>query len=218
MQTLADLQRQFIDALAGEGSAALWSAIDARAPGAQARLAVHRNNWRSNLRHALAVSFPVVERLVGAEFFGWMADRFIDRQPSRSGNLDEYGAEFPAFIRDFSPAQSLPYLADVAQLEWLIDAVMAAPDTMADDGSVLPVGQLFASDFPVQRIWQVNQPDWCGDDAVSLDAGPVYLLVQRVAQAQPEGLRFDLYLQSLDRDAFFGLQDTVAELTSSGVS
>jgi hypothetical protein len=213
---LADLQKRFIDALADSPGEALLAVIEPRAPGVQARLDIYRNNWRCNLRHALAVSFPVVGRLTGAEFFGWMADCFIDVQPSRSGNLDDYGAEFPAFVRDFSAAQSLPYLGDVAQLEWLIDTVMGAPDSTVDDGSVLPVGHLFASDFPVHRIWQVNQPEWSGDDAVSLDAGPAYLLVQRVARRQPDGWRFDLELQSLDRDGFVELQDAAAKLTFDG--
>jgi hypothetical protein len=214
--TLDELQKQFLDALTNSPGDELLSVIEPRTPGVQARLDIYRNNWRCNLRHALTVSFPVVERLVGAEFFGWMADCFIDVQPSRSGNLDDYGAEFPAFVRDFPAAQSLPYLGDVAQLEWLIDTVMSAPDTTADDGSVLPVGHLFASNFPAHRIWQVNQPEWSGDDAVSLDVGPAYLLVQRVARKQSDGWRFDLELQSLDREAFVALQDAAARLTFDG--
>ena len=42
--------------------------------------------------------------------------------------------------------------------------------------------RLIASEFPLLRIWQVNQPDHAGDDRVSLDEGGDRLVVRRDAQ------------------------------------
>ena len=81
------------------------------------RLAVHRNNVVGSLINALADTFPVVEQLVGSEFFRAMALLFVRQAPPRSRVLAHYGLEFPAFVADFEPAQGLPYLADVARLE-----------------------------------------------------------------------------------------------------
>jgi hypothetical protein len=83
----------------------------------QARLAVYRNNIVSSLIDALADTFPVVQQLVGEEFFRAMAGVFVRQSLPRSKVLALYGQDFPQFVAQFEPAQSLPYLADVARLE-----------------------------------------------------------------------------------------------------
>jgi hypothetical protein len=82
-----------------------------------ARLAVYRNNVVSSLVDALVDTFPVVQQLVGPEFFRAMAAVFVRQSPPRSRVLAHYGQAFPSFIAAFEPAQGLPYLADVARLE-----------------------------------------------------------------------------------------------------
>lgn len=82
-----------------------------------ARLAVYRNNVVSSLVDALAETFPVVQQLVGTEFFRAMAVLFVRQAPPRSRVLAHYGQGFPSFVADFEPARGLPYLADVARLE-----------------------------------------------------------------------------------------------------
>ena len=72
--------------------------------------------WRA-WSNALKSRFPVVEKIVGEEFFAAMARAFVTEKPPRSPLLAGYGDEFPAFIAAFAPARELPYLADVAQLE-----------------------------------------------------------------------------------------------------
>ncbi len=83
------------------------------------RFAVYRNNIIVSLIDALADTYPVVQELVGVEFFRAMARLFVDAEPPRSRVLAFYGASFPDFIERFPPAASVPYLADVARLEML---------------------------------------------------------------------------------------------------
>ena len=57
------------------------------APGAvipTRRLAVHRNNMIAGLVNVLKGRFPVVEKIVGEEFFGAMAGAFVRECPPRS--------------------------------------------------------------------------------------------------------------------------------------
>ena len=204
MKCLADLQSEFMRCLVDSESTELLAMIE----GADVarRFAVYRNNWRSNLRQALRTGFPVVEQLVGAEFFTWLADHFIAAHPSRSGNLDDYGVEFAAFIRAFPALAELPYLGDIAELEWLIDTVMKAPDVSDHDDDELPAhARLLHSPYPVHRIWQVNQPEWRGDGTVALDEGGVRLLIMRRSDdcAPP---RYELLLQPLSEADFAALQ------------
>jgi hypothetical protein len=84
-----------------------------------ARFAVYRNNVVASLVEALADTFPVTLELVGDAFFRAMAQLFVRKELPRSRVLAFYGELFPSFIEHFPPAASVPYLADVAQLEML---------------------------------------------------------------------------------------------------
>ena len=94
------------------------------------RFAVYRNNVVVSLVDALADGFPVTLELVGDEFFRAMARLFAISSPPRSPMLFEYGDEFPAFIEQFEPASALPYLSDVARLEYARTQAMHAADAV----------------------------------------------------------------------------------------
>jgi hypothetical protein len=171
MPALLELQQAFMAALLAEEAPADAGRL-AMAPAQLPGVEVHRHTLRANLQGALRKTYPVVALLVGDEFFAYVARAFIAREPSRSPNLEDYGSGFAEFLRDFAPAASLPYLADVAALEAAIERVARA----ADDSTM----QLLQSPYPILRIWQLNQPGWSGDEGVSLDAGADHLRVYRV--------------------------------------
>ena len=138
-------------------------------------LDIYRNNYRGNLQDALAAAYPVVEQIVGAEFFSMLARNFIEHHPSRSGNLHNYGAELAPFLATFPPAQSLPYLADVARLEHarsrachaadapVLTAEAAAPALASGPRSgelrlvCHPSCCLFGSSHAVVSLWAAHQ-------------------------------------------------------------
>ncbi|RQO57659.1 DNA-binding domain-containing protein [Pseudomonas sp. KBW05] len=93
------------------------------------RFAVYRNNVHSSLINALAAAHPVTLQLVGDAFFRAMAGLYVQASPPTSPLISEYGDSFAAFIRGFEPAASVPYLADVAQLERLRVRAYHAADT-----------------------------------------------------------------------------------------
>jgi uncharacterized protein len=166
------------------------------------RLSIYRNTCRSVLVNALRLSFPAVQQLVGEEFFEGAAQRFMDEQPSGvpgSAWLNEYGAEFPAFLASFAPAAAVPYLADVAQLEWAVNKALHAPEAkpldaarLADlaeacpeaDLRLVPHGSitLLSLGFAADAIWRaVLDRDDAALAAIDLAEGPVCLLVERGA-------------------------------------
>lgn len=95
------------------------------------RLAVYRNNVVSSLIDALADTFPVVQALVGVEFFRAMAGVFVRQSPPRSRRLAQYGQAFPDFIAGFEPARSVDFLADMARLEFTRVSAYHAADAEA---------------------------------------------------------------------------------------
>jgi hypothetical protein len=159
------------------------------------QLSIYRGSVLSILTGALGEIYPVCHRLVGDAFFDLMAEDFIHLFPSQSPDLYDYGADFPQFTASFEPARSLPYLPDVAQLEWYWHRVFYGTKTTILDMNALaqvPLGRqgdiifslpsasaLWESSYPIDRIWQVNQTDYQGDDCVDLGAGGVRLLIWR---------------------------------------
>jgi hypothetical protein len=192
MLRLHELQSAFVAAVQGDTAHAdvLRRHIAGDRLSPERRLEVYANTVSVNRRNVLRAVYPVIERLVGAEFFAYAADSFSRSFPSRSGNLDDFGAEFPDFLAGFAPAASLPYLPDVARLELAIDRLAVAADPSpgmqtveaigAEDGFTLsPACRLIGSAFPILRIWQVNQPEHDGNDIVDLAQGPAHLLAYR---------------------------------------
>jgi hypothetical protein len=199
MPSLRELQLEFASALLDEDAAGRAFAVAGKL-GAAARIAIYRNNLVGNYRNALAATYPVVRRLTGAAFFDAAVDTYVRAQPSRSGDLNVYGDRFGDFLAAYAPAASLPYLPDVARLEWAVDeagraadpvrspdAVLAAlaavlPERLAATRLALAAAcRLVASAYPILRIWQVNQPDREEVEPVALDAGGEVLLVRREA-------------------------------------
>jgi putative DNA-binding protein len=154
------------------------------------RFAVYRNNVALGLRKALQSRFPVVEKIVGQEFFAAMALVYLKDRPPRSPQLTTYGDEFPAFIAAFEPAGELSYLADVARLEaartrsyHAADATPLAADHFAgfDTDAVAdirvemhPSTEIVRSPYPIVTIWAMNSGEqelapienWRGEDAL----------------------------------------------------
>lgn len=172
-----------------------------------ARFAVYRNNVMASLIAALADTFPVTRALVGEPFFRAMASVFVPGQPPRSPVLADYGANFPDFIAHFSPAASLPYLADLARLEWAYVCAFHAADAAPLDPAALtpwlsrpdalsrlrfafhPSARLVASPFAIVSLWAAHQRDPI--DLSDLDLGNAETaLIVRPAQ-DVEVLRLD---------------------------
>jgi hypothetical protein len=162
-------------------------------------LEVYRNNYRGNLHDALAGAYPVIEQLVGKEFFRGLTQAFIAQHPSRSGNLHHYGKELPAFIAKFTPAQSLAYLPDVATLEWACHCAYFAADAAGLDLRKLaqippeqysnlilhshPACHVVRSRYPVAAIWHAHPPGAIADAVdsfhIDLDSGSSIAVVIR---------------------------------------
>lgn len=95
------------------------------------RWGIYRNNVLSSLLDALADTFPVTRQLVGNDFFRAMAMPYVRSTPPRMPVLAYYGDSFPKFIAHFEPARPVPYLADLAALEWARTKAYHAADVTA---------------------------------------------------------------------------------------
>lgn len=177
------------------------------------RMRHYRANCRINRVAALGNTFATVQALVGEDFFAAMARFYVDATPATSANLHALGADFPDFIAGFAPANDLPYLADVARLDWACWLAFLADDAEAVQPAALagfapdalesltltlhPALQLVQSaHWPLADLLAMHQ----GGAAADINAGGQALLVLRADWQQIAPARFAMYL-ALQRGA-----------------
>jgi hypothetical protein len=192
---LRELQQRFASRLLGTDSASVLDWIRADSISALARVEIYRGNLHAGFTKTLALEFPVIQRLVGQNYFKQLALAFLACHTSRSGDLHHVGAPFPGFLQKQFDNTEYWYLADVAGLEWAYQECLVAEDSDCLDPQALrniPVDaypnlqfrirsacRLVDSPFPIARIWEANQPDAEVPDFIDLTTGPDHVVLVR---------------------------------------
>lgn len=199
---LEDIHQAFISGIYGLEPESLPATYikNGRSLTAEQSLSVYRGSVFGNLSSALADIYPAFFQCVGEEFFQALALRYVKTHPSRSASLDQYGAEFSNFISTFEPLSSLPYVGDLARLEWFWHRAFHAKDESSLDPLrlrdvseekydelifTLPQSaQLMISQYPVRDIWlkclNDKDSDTVDDEQeLTLNSGTQSLLIWR---------------------------------------
>ena len=208
MHALRDLQTRCYRAFLLGDSGALLTAVRPNRMTVANRIEIYCNNAREIFRRTLAAGFPVIERLVGRDCFRGLSLKYMREHPSRSGDLQGFGARFPDFLDRIYATTRFAYLADVARLERALEELHFEPDEGVLDPAELrtvpPEHQpmlvfcvrravrLLRSPYPVLSIWRANQPG--AQASVDLDDGQACVVVVRSGDA--------LAMHPLDPDAF----------------
>ncbi len=135
------------------------------------RFALYRGNLSATWDKVLSAAYPVIRQLVGGEFFAALARAYGMAHPSDSPDLNRFGASFAAFLARFEHVADLPYLPDMARLEWLVHRAHYAPHRDAVGAETLAAltpeqfeaarfalaGTLFASSMAIVPLWQAHQ-------------------------------------------------------------
>lgn len=139
----------------------------------QRGLAAYQAHAGALAERALAAAFPTLQQLLGDESFAALARDFWRRHPPASGDIARWGEALPAFVAAAPTLADVPYLGDVARLEWALHRVQTAPDGAAaplpglallashDPAALrlqLPPGSVvLASAWPVFSLWQAHR-------------------------------------------------------------
>jgi hypothetical protein len=149
-----------------------WLAVPAgTAPGE--RLAVHVDGYPARLHEALAQEFPAVAHLVGAGRFHALVHRYRRAAALPSYNLNDAGAELPDVLRADPLAAELPFLPDLAALEWALTRAFHAADlppvtparlaTLGPEAIVAgrvcfqPSVAVRVSPWPIHTLWEARE-------------------------------------------------------------
>ena len=169
-----------------------WLAGDAALN--ERRLAIYRANAAAATTKALGAAYPVIEQVLGASAFAILAHEYQRVAPSTSGDLNERGAALADVAAGHEMGETLPYLADLARLEWAAHRAYGAADALPFDTRAiaqLPAHEqsairfewaagtaLIASRFPIVRIWRIHQAGFDGEFSVDWSSGELALVAR----------------------------------------
>jgi hypothetical protein len=187
MLPLRDLQRRFLAALTPETAGgepgprrppldpALLAVVDGGGSLTPAdRLAIYADMYRTRLVDVLREDFPRVCAVAGDAAFQALACRYLVRHPSTHPSVRHAGSRFAGFLAA-EAEPDLPFLADLARLEWarveVFDAPDATPLQLADlhalpprdwpslRFAVVPACRIIEAAWPVHDIWAGAAPE-----------------------------------------------------------
>ncbi len=185
MTNLDKLQRQFVNSVLTDDDSHIAGSINAPESYKAELIDIYRNNTIGGITNAMELTYPVIVRLVGEDFFKATAKEYLNKYYPISGNLDDYGGEFPVFLESFPPVKPLPYIADIARLEWAFHESSLANKENPLDGAALskiPQDKYFnlafklhnsakfiESEYPIHLIWKMNDTESDDNDSEIID-------------------------------------------------
>ena len=175
MPSLADFQSRFSLALMSDET-------QARSLRAHA-FTVYRNTSARGTIEALRATYSTVNQLLGDDGFTQVALEFRQETPPVGPVLSDYGSALPAFLARQPWTCELPYLADVARLDWLwLESFLSSDaepisQSAASDARILlhPATRVAWLSTPALTIWQAHhepggfnvlEPEWCEEGAL----------------------------------------------------
>ena len=141
-------------------------------PGAE-RMAVYAEGYRARAEEALREVYEAIRHVVGARAFAALTRAYTQAHPSQDYNLSVIGRHLQAFLSTYPLTRDLPFLPDLARLEWAVSQAFHAQESPPLDAASLaalspddwhrlrlplqPAVQVVASAWPILDIWQARQ-------------------------------------------------------------
>ncbi len=130
---LLDIQRIFFHHIFDEGDTKILNLLPYSSQESLARLNIYRNNIFGGTSSVLYSIFEATKKVIGEDRFEELSQSYAKKHHSKSGNLNDYGVEFPQFIAK----ESLPFISDLSRLEWYYHICYYAKDVPDFDVEVL---------------------------------------------------------------------------------
>lgn len=161
----------------------------------EVRWDIYRGGYVARLAEAIENDFPATRRILGARAFESLVARYVRRCSPRSFDIGRAGDRLADFLATDPLAAELPFLPDLARLEWrLAEAFVAEdaeplgwsalaspdPETVADTTfHLLPGTALIQTRWPLPAL-RSSQSQSDGEVSIPLDERLRTLLVHRV--------------------------------------
>jgi len=155
------------------------------------RFEIYRRHFREALIRHIAGRFPTVEWLLGSARMRPLAEAYARAAPPAAPCMAEYGAGFIETLKWDASTSGLPYLADVAALDWLLGGVSVAiskPSLAIAALAAYPAEQLPDIRLRLQPGTHYLRSGWPVDDLVRI----------RLSEQSPESLSFTPHKVALE--------------------
>lgn len=208
--------RMFLKAGAGQKPSELARFIKTAGniPAEQA-LDIYRNNTSGTRVRALTDIFPACCRILGERYFRQLLNGYLHDYPPQTSDLNEYGHDFCHFLEHQSgryELSQLPYLSDLAELEYKIHSLYYTAEETSPDHSLLadPMSltlkrssdvSLFSSDWPVDHVREQNLQS---DDLTPVisDQERYYFMIQRRKIPAEPHAHYPIIISRLGHDEY----------------
>lgn len=174
---LETIQEALVAAVTGSGNPAMHGTVRAaRSVTSEKRLAVYRTNVKGAHLQALDQAFPVTREVLGPRYWRQLLEAELPLFGSRSPDLNRYGDFMPSIVGNAQQCRpelaDLPYLGELATLEWKVHRARNAADDPAfdwegfaalpDEAQAKARLQLSSAltrlrlEYPVDHIWRFH--------------------------------------------------------------
>ncbi len=159
-----------------------------------ARWTIYREGYLIRLAEAIQNDYPALARIVGPSAFAGLCRRYVAECPPSSHDIGRAGASLAGYLPADPVTTRLPFLPDLARLEWaLAEAVVArdeAPLSWSDvevlgaervvDVPLLamPGTAIIRSEWPLSDLWLAKDKE-DGEIDIVVEGPPATLLVWR---------------------------------------
>ncbi len=129
LQNLSQLQNYFQDYLHQGKNNIQQYIVDTQKVSAESRLTIYSDAYRLRLLEALTDTYPTMLKYLGESSFTELATAYIDAHPSTYKSIRWFGDSLANFLSQGAQYQPLPFLIELAQLEWTLTLVFDAADS-----------------------------------------------------------------------------------------
>lgn len=150
MNTLLNLQLDFKDILQNTGNNFEHYLHDNNPSKSPAAITIYQNAYQRRLIDTLRADYPMLEQLLGVEYFSELAVDYIAEYPSKSYTLRYFGQNLSHFLKNDLVYQQQPYLAEMADFEWLLADVFDLADTQ--NATINDMSEVTPEDWPHLKV------------------------------------------------------------------
>jgi len=130
MSSLRELQQQFLQFLQQQPNQMQSLVLDQGKLNAKTRLDIYANAYRLRLKQVVETDHPVLGTYLGDELFDLMFQNYLALHPSQFTSLRQFCDRLPKFLKEHSPFDEHPILAEIAAFERLLLVAFDAPDSL----------------------------------------------------------------------------------------
>jgi hypothetical protein len=158
---------------------------------AASRLQVYANSYWGRVCEAVEADFPRLRACLAThpqgDLFSGIVMHYLAHHPSQTFNLGEMARFLPDFLATHGLLDEMPYVADIARTEWLLQEAFYAPES--EGGALARLQALSPEDWPQLRltlppsmrcfesVWNLDEI-WA-DGATPVAGAPALLVLHR---------------------------------------